>query len=483
MQNGKVYADQRLVLWYNRGSSWERDYYVSIPSGFSSSWAFSTAPKVETLRGGTLSQSSMFSNPFNIFDVNGVGPRLSTGRCERHCHHDGWVARSYPSTVNGKAVRSYSHTDPDFSQCFADGRVPLYTTKVRNSIMGTDQVSLVIDSFQLAGSMGTHFTYDYGSGCAVLEFYLPGPDGYALTSTCTAKFTGKSGDRWSEWSYQAVCHLNGETISGKYTLSSLKISAGIVARPPDPPPSSSSLLDHGDEISAWYANAYLQAGKDVYSYDVNNLENLFTAQETKGLFQLSSWVPRQGQSILKWISSTYLAYTYGVRPLVSDLKASLGLIADAASGGYLPSRVARYSSAHFGDMECHLKIVLRNPSGFQYFSDVGAMAAKASVALSAENLWDLVPYSFIVDWVFPIGDMLSRMSAFNDTSRRWEFEYASLSRKVTNEAFTGSSIVTRKAYDRHILDAPPSRLAVMHAARGTGINVPAATALAINLFL
>lgn len=67
--------------------------------------------------------------------------------------------------------------------------------------------------------------------------------------------------------------------------------------------------------------------------------------------------------------------------------------------------------------------------------------------LSLYNAWDLVPLSFVVDWVLPIGDCLEDLQ---DTwySTRLEFAGISKSYKVTVSDYIGSSLVNVSYYKR-----------------------------------
>lgn len=462
------------AFYYHDGSGWKTSYVFHAPRAkFDDKLIWSEGEEFETKTGGILIPQSQFANPWNVFDVAGHGPALSTGRWEKPVNHRSFSATLGPSHINGMALESYSNTDPGFSEAWAQtaglGTV-YYDEQYIGNKFGCVQICERIAEFGVA----REYTFSSSENVATLDYYRTSDGKYVLYSQCRCTFDGTS------WTVEARAR-DGSVITTSPYLAPEPVTSGGTASLDDV--IYPDITGYSTEIRDWYASAYLQAGQEAASYDVNNLENLFSAKETAGLVHPEMWLPRKGQNILKWISSTYLAWSYGLRPMVSDVQASLKLVADASVGVYLPSRIVRYSSATFGDMECHLKISLKNPHGAQEFTDVGSKALQASMALDPTNLWDLVPYSFIVDWILPIGDALERISTFNDMSRRWEFEYASISRKRTTQTSQGLSSCVSKTYDRHILDAPPSRLAVMAAARGSGINVPSAIALGVNIFL
>jgi len=42
---------------------------------------------------------------------------------------------------------------------------------------------------------------------------------------------------------------------------------------------------------------------------------------------------------------------------------------------------------------------------------------------SAANLWDLIPFSFVVDWFLPIGSVLSRLDAYENNALLRDVKY------------------------------------------------------------
>lgn len=50
----------------------------------------------------------------------------------------------------------------------------------------------------------------------------------------------------------------------------------------------------------------------------------------------------------------------------------------------------------------------------QLLSEVGRLADLMDAEITAENLWDMVPYSFVIDWFVGIGDVLQSLGVYSD---------------------------------------------------------------------
>jgi hypothetical protein len=129
--------------------------------------------------------------------------------------------------------------------------------------------------------------------------------------------------------------------------------------------------------------------------------------------------------------NTWMLYRYGITPLVSDVSAIsdlLGTLQDRA----LVRRIA---------LKRHLRTFQRvkytipdsavlDPSGWktveqdlhtrrvayvQYRNDIDANML--GLSNPAQLAWEVIPYSFVVDWFIGIGDYLSSLDALNATTR------------------------------------------------------------------
>lgn len=117
----------------------------------------------------------------------------------------------------------------------------------------------------------------------------------------------------------------------------------------------------------------------------------------------------------KAISNDFLAFKFGLEPLVSDVK---GLAAELAAAQYE------------GDMLVVIRTNERTPLSFtregvkfsgyyeasyvvKYSVEPGYARALQTLGLLnvSEVLWESMPWSFVVDWVLPVGKYLTQLSA------------------------------------------------------------------------
>lgn len=124
------------------------------------------------------------------------------------------------------------------------------------------------------------------------------------------------------------------------------------------------------------------------------------------------------------IPSSYLVYTYGVAPLIGDLYNSVEELALRLG---FPLR-KRYFAASQGlakasqtttDSGMEKKIDARMSSSKRVTAYVEFDVENAS-RFTAGNIlevgWEVIPYSFVVDWVFSVGDYLSSIDALRAVS-------------------------------------------------------------------
>ena len=112
------------------------------------------------------------------------------------------------------------------------------------------------------------------------------------------------------------------------------------------------------------------------------------------------------------IAKLFLAFHYGWKLLASDLKSfnddltkfnSLSSpYQKCSSGSTFESHGASYTAYY----HCYYERYGRLKSLLDQFISF------ADLELTLDNIWDLIPYSFVVDWFFNIGDMLESMSSY-----------------------------------------------------------------------
>lgn len=153
----------------------------------------------------------------------------------------------------------------------------------------------------------------------------------------------------------------------------------------------------------------------------------------KNLRNLKNLVSKKA---LKNLSDDYLTVKYGILPTISDLKEIFGAMNallpyvdrngfDTYSAGYIASSTPDKVTYK---VEQHIKLaIVDEDSDFlrliSQIDDLGFLP-------TCENLWDLVPYSFVIDWFVDVGGLLERVDAALRIVRL-NIKYVTMSRKTT----------------------------------------------------
>lgn len=129
----------------------------------------------------------------------------------------------------------------------------------------------------------------------------------------------------------------------------------------------------------------------------------------------------------KNLANHWNEFSYGWRPLVQDIYGAAELLANTFVKTK-PMRVTSFKSASQKGVVYKKSVSSVNPKNFEMCtsevyqqaryvvefvedSQFATMAAQTGLSNPALLAWELVPYSFVVDWVLPIGDYLSRLDA------------------------------------------------------------------------
>lgn len=173
--------------------------------------------------------------------------------------------------------------------------------------------------------------------------------------------------------------------------------------------------------------------------------------------------PRKIKRLMNLISSLRLEFAYGWAPLASDLY-TLGneimppifyadVHATVNAEQILPTYSFGYEGGYYGTVKLTGKIGLEMNDPFT------ASAAQLGLTNPAATAWELVPWSFAVDWILPIGDYLRQASTLDGLNVR--FSSLTITQKgsgeinyTLDEAFPLYSSVKFKHYRRTSLPEP-----------------------------
>lgn len=146
-----------------------------------------------------------------------------------------------------------------------------------------------------------------------------------------------------------------------------------------------------------------------------------------------------GQKMLKRITSNYLGYKYGIQPLVLDLVGIMEyrkrpfegrpMIRGRSNQRYVESTVLKIplkpGQLTPTDILVDVKIqtdvstsiyATVNADYSKYFHDLNGLGLNLGSA--ATIAWDLAPYSFVLDMMLPISDIIKSQSAMNGLTAR-----------------------------------------------------------------
>lgn len=211
-----------------------------------------------------------------------------------------------------------------------------------------------------------------------------------------------------------------------------------------------------------YGELVLQASQGFLANRTNMLEFL------KDIRNPQEMIPKlKNLKSLKGLADNYLTAHYGLLPTISDLQniwnAITRLNTHRDKYGYRTCSSGSRASGVWDDkpftIEQHAKIAICDgDTGFLGLLDG---LDSAGFLPTLENLWDLVPYSFLVDWFVNVGNFLERV----DTRlrlERYDIRYVTLSCKQSCTAVLTASpespyygSVVRSLYQRWTPDQCP----------------------------
>lgn len=178
-----------------------------------------------------------------------------------------------------------------------------------------------------------------------------------------------------------------------------------------------------------YGDLAMEASQRVNANSVNMLAFL------KDLRHPSELVPKlRNLRRLKTLSSNYLTAEYGILPTIDDIQSIVA--AFRRIGPYLDRNGFSTYSAGFTDSksigtmsyskEQHIKLAIGDEDSD--FQELISRLESMGTLPTAQNVWDLLPYSFVVDWLVDVGGFLERVDTRLRLARL-NIRYVTMSRK------------------------------------------------------
>lgn len=126
--------------------------------------------------------------------------------------------------------------------------------------------------------------------------------------------------------------------------------------------------------------------------------------------------PRKVRRLIKLLSDLRLEFAFGWRPLASDIY-KLGneimpplFYADVRASYVEEQQVLNTATSYVGGYMGFIK--LKAFCRVSMSDPLSSSASQLGLTDPAVVLWELVPWSFAVDWILPIGDYLSQLNMF-----------------------------------------------------------------------
>lgn len=125
------------------------------------------------------------------------------------------------------------------------------------------------------------------------------------------------------------------------------------------------------------------------------------------------------------LANRWLEYQYGVKPLMSDIYATAAVLNKNVNEGILKyvevstletsQSISKLSGSGERSYECTSTktSIVRQKASARYRIASSKLMTATSVGITNPALlaWELIPYSFVIDWLIPIGDYLSSLDA------------------------------------------------------------------------
>lgn len=252
--------------------------------------------------------------------------------------------------------------------------------------------------------------------------------------------------QWGGEVYTSISSWKGVSITG--TVWRVLDHANYDCEKPGSPDTSdvhhlmqtSASKIYGKGFDALTAAAEASQVIPLYKQVVKDLLTTIKVLRKQGL------TPSQIRSLKKQLGDLYLSYRYGVRPLAHDLSDLYGALTEfdatreiwSERSGYSYSESSTdqiVSQTKIGNLVYDLSCV----SEYRYSirgSVTGRLSPSRIQADPVQTLWELVPLSFVFDWVLDVGDYLGYV-AFRVFSSEYSSSYGTRTDYTKRYILTG----------------------------------------------
>jgi hypothetical protein len=219
------------------------------------------------------------------------------------------------------------------------------------------------------------------------------------------------------------------------------------------------ILDHEDDLfygrgtEKYFRNTLIQAAyadlvDNVPKMNDNNISNLLDISKF-----ISDLVIRKKVEIPSSLSDAWLSYRYQYQTTKSDVEEAIAFMSrkrdlnDIKSFKCYGTSTITYKGVKIRCI-CSANVAEKHAAQVK---KVWNALITYGLAPDFYVIWDMVPYSFIVDWFLPIGDILSRWDANRQVKQHYDIKDVNFSLSYRKR----KGIYSVKCYSRWLSGAPP----------------------------
>lgn len=198
-----------------------------------------------------------------------------------------------------------------------------------------------------------------------------------------------------------------------------------------------AILDQNVDLATALAefkqtsNLVTQAAGDIY----RAYQSLRHGKGFADLFaNLSKPRTRNGRAAAR----RWLEFQYGMRPLFNDIYGSAQALHKTISEGshlFAKARVHesfnRPVTTSYGTASVQIDLRMKGVARYRISSSGLKQLSEVGITNPAKVIWEIIPYSFVVDWILPVGSFLEGLSALIGTDSLQVARSYQYSRRVT----------------------------------------------------
>lgn len=187
----------------------------------------------------------------------------------------------------------------------------------------------------------------------------------------------------------------------------------------------------------------------------SNLKKFFKVDAKDFLSDAMSFV-KDNVSVEK-AQNAWLTYRYVYTTTKADIELHQKSMRTALStmGDWFSTKTL-HASGSSGDFVTHMQVDMTSVAD-NLIQEIWQRSNGFGLQLNATNIWDMIPFSFVVDWFLPIGDLCDRLdTAMNYSSAQYSFSNICFSMKASKVVETSYGSFTVTKYVRRPMSKSPS---------------------------